>query len=196
MILKPTLREGVMPLPVTFISTISRDGVRNIAPWSCVMPILRVTDLICAASAHRRDTLDNIRETGQFVLNLPGIEFVDKIVPTAKQYPPEVDEFLMAGLEEKPSCVVRPPGIKGCYAWMECELVQQIVEEKYVLLIGRVVHLEVSEGAVNERGLFDITKTKPLMISGLGKDQKFSTLDDIDKFGLLSPMLHAGKESD
>ena len=62
MILKPFMREGVMPLPVTFISTISKDGIRNIAPWSCVMPVLRPLDLICAASAKKRDTLRNIRD--------------------------------------------------------------------------------------------------------------------------------------
>ena len=49
MILKPFLREGLMPLPVTFISTVSKNGIRNIAPWSCVMPVLRPLDLICAA---------------------------------------------------------------------------------------------------------------------------------------------------
>lgn len=51
MILKPVMREGMMPLPVTFISTVSRDGIRNTAPWSWVMPVLRPLDLICLASA-------------------------------------------------------------------------------------------------------------------------------------------------
>ena len=67
---KPFMREGFMPLPVAFISTISKSGIRNVAPWSCVMPILRPLDLVCVASAKKRDTLNNIRETEQFVLNL------------------------------------------------------------------------------------------------------------------------------
>jgi len=45
LLFKPLMREGMMPLQVTFIFTISRDGIRNIAPWSCVMPILRPLDL-------------------------------------------------------------------------------------------------------------------------------------------------------
>jgi len=53
LILKPVMREGMMPLSVTFISTVSRDGIRNIAPWSCVMPVLRPLDLICLASARK-----------------------------------------------------------------------------------------------------------------------------------------------
>jgi hypothetical protein len=117
MILSPFLREGVMPLPVTFISTISRDGIRNIAPWSCVMPVLRPLDLICAASAKKRDTLVNIRETGQFVLNLPGTDLAEKVMPTARYSSPEVDEFVEAGLPPRPSTLVKPPGIAGCYGW-------------------------------------------------------------------------------
>ena len=117
MLLKPFMREGLMPLPVTFISTISRDGIRNIAPWSCVMPVLRPLDLICTASAKKRDTLANIRETGQFVLNLAGVGLHDKVIPTARHSTPDVDEFVEAGLEEKPSQRVKPPGIAGCYAW-------------------------------------------------------------------------------
>ena len=99
MLLKPFMREGVMPLPVTFISTISKDGIRNIAPWSCVMPVLRPLDLICAASAKKRDTLRNIRDTGQFVINLAGVNLVDKVIPTARYTVPDVDEFVEAGLE-------------------------------------------------------------------------------------------------
>ena len=91
MLLKPFMREGTMPLPVTFISTISRDGVRNISPWSCVMPILRPLDLICAAPAKKRDTLVNIRETGEFVLNLAGAGMQDKVIPTARYSSPDVE---------------------------------------------------------------------------------------------------------
>ena len=53
MIFKPFMREGMMPLPATFIFTISHDGIRNTAPWSCVMPVLRPLDIICLASARK-----------------------------------------------------------------------------------------------------------------------------------------------
>ena len=61
MILKPDQRSQIMPLPVVLVSTISRDGIRNAAPWSCVTPILRPLDEILIASWLKRDTLDNIR---------------------------------------------------------------------------------------------------------------------------------------
>lgn len=116
MIFKPFMREHFIPLPVTFISTISREGIPNIAPYSCIMPVLRPLPFVCFASAHRRDTLKNIRETGEFVVNLVGTDFIDKVIPTAKFTPPEVDEFKIAGLDEKPSETISAPGIKGAYA--------------------------------------------------------------------------------
>jgi flavin reductase (DIM6/NTAB) family NADH-FMN oxidoreductase RutF len=158
-----------MPLPVTFISTISRDGIRNIAPWSCVMPVLRPLDLVCAASAKKRDTLRNIRETGQFVINLAGAEMVDKVIPTARHSPPDVDEFLEAGLEEKPSASVKPPGIAGCYAWMECDLVKEYEEDKFVLILGRVLRLEVDDRVLNVDGSLNLEIAMPLMMTGSRK---------------------------
>jgi flavin reductase (DIM6/NTAB) family NADH-FMN oxidoreductase RutF len=89
MIVKPFKREAFMPLPVSFISTLSIDGVRNIAPYSCLMPVLRPLDLVCLASALKRDTLNNIRATGEFVINLPGLDLADKVIPTARHCSPE-----------------------------------------------------------------------------------------------------------
>lgn len=72
------MREGFMPLPVAFISTRSREGINNIVPYSCIIPLLRPLDLTCLASAEKRDTLANIRETREFVVNLAGKNFMDK----------------------------------------------------------------------------------------------------------------------
>ncbi len=54
MTFKPSMRGAFIPLPVTFVSTISEVGVRNVAPYSCVMPEFRPLDLICIASAFNR----------------------------------------------------------------------------------------------------------------------------------------------
>jgi flavin reductase (DIM6/NTAB) family NADH-FMN oxidoreductase RutF len=194
MILKPFLREGVMALPVTFISTIGKDGVRNIAPWSCVMPVLRPLDLICAASAPKRDTLKNIRDTGEFVLNLAGVSMADKVIPTAKNVPPEVDEFELAGIEEKPSELIKAPGMAGCWAWMECKLHKLFDEDEYVLIMGQVVRLEISDDVLAEDGSFDVNKAKPLMMTGLRKGMSFCTLQDIQRFEPFSAMFETGKD--
>jgi flavin reductase (DIM6/NTAB) family NADH-FMN oxidoreductase RutF len=194
MILKPFMREGVMPLPVTFISTISEDGIRNVAPWSCVMPVLRPLDLICAASAKSRDTLRNIQATGEFVLNLAGEKLLEKVIPTARKTPPELDEFEDAGLEEKPSRLIRPPGIAGCYAWMECRTVQLYEENQFVLILGKVLQLEVDDEVLGEEGRLLIEKARPLVITGSKKGMHFSTLEDLDRFEPFAAMFPGGKD--
>jgi flavin reductase (DIM6/NTAB) family NADH-FMN oxidoreductase RutF len=193
-ILKPFLREGVMPLPVTFISTLSTDGIRNIAPWSCIMPILRPLDLICAASAHKRDTLKNVRDTGEFVVNLSGVQLVDKVIPTARPLPPEVDEFVVAGIDEKPSVLIKAPGMAGCYAWMECKLHRLFEEENYALIVGQVVRLEISDEVLASGGKLDLTKAKPLMMTGLGNGMNFCTLQDMKHFEAFSAVFENGKD--
>lgn len=187
---KPFMREHFMPLPVTFISTLSRQGVRNIAPYSSIMPVLRPLDLICLASALKRDTLKNIRETGEFVINLPGTDLIDKVLPTARPSLPEADEFELAGLHEKPSEKIRAPGIAGCYAWMECRLFREYAEPRFVLVVGQVLRLEVADGALGPEGFLDVEKAKPLMMMGAGKGMAYVTakgLGVMDSFSAFFP---------
>ncbi|QTA89711.1 flavin reductase family protein [Desulfonema magnum] len=195
MIFKPFMREGFIPLPVAFISTISNQGIRNIAPYSCIMPVLRPLDLMCVASAKKRDTLVNIRENREFVINLPGTDFTDKVIPTAKFSKPEVDEFKEAGLEEKPSEVIKAPGIAGCYAWMECELYKEYEEEQYVLIMGKVLRLEVADEFLSPDGSLDVRKAKPLMMTGSKKGMHFNTVSDIDQFEPFSAMFPDNKDA-
>jgi len=106
-----------MPLPVVLISTISKDGVHNAAPWSCVTPVLRPLDEVLIASWLKRDTLENIRQTGEFVINVPPAGMEEAVMICAKNFPPEVDELEKAGLQPRLSRKVRAPGIEGCLAW-------------------------------------------------------------------------------
>lgn len=190
MIFKPFMREGFMPLPVAFISTISQDGVPNIAPYSCIMPVLRPLDLICLASARKRDTLENIRQTGEFVVNMVGADFSDKVIPTAKLSPPEANEFDLAGLGQKPSETVRAPGIAGSYAWMECERFKEYEEPNYILIMGKVRRLEVEDAVLSPEGDLEIEKARPLMMTGSKQGMHFCTLSDLghlERFGAMFP---------
>lgn len=194
MILKPFKRESVIPLPVTFISIMSAEGVRNIAPYGCVMPVLRPLDLVCIATAKRRDTLDNIRATGEFVINLAGTDFADKVIPTARYSPPEADEFELAGLDEKPSVVVGPPGIKGCYAWMECTLDKLFEEPRYVLIMGKVVHLEIDDAVYRPDGSWDLGMARPLFMTGSNTSMNYCTVTDTGKSDSFSAMFADRKD--
>ena len=80
----------------------------------------------------------------------------------ARSYPPEVDEFEMAGLQPRPSIRVKPPGIEGCLAWAECLLEEEMVREKFVLIVGKVVHLEADGRFWSESEGLDFERAKPL----------------------------------
>ncbi|HPS91062.1 MAG TPA: flavin reductase family protein [Methanothrix sp.] len=166
MILKPSQRGQIMPLPVVLISTVSQSGVRNAAPWSCVTPVLRPLDEVLIASWLKRDTLDNIRQTGEFVLNIPPVGMEDAVMICARNYPPDVDEMVEAGLAPRPSKVVKAPGIDGCLAWAECTLEEEIARDRYVLIIGRVVHLEADDLFFSETEGMDYEKAMPLCSMG------------------------------
>lgn len=199
MILENFKRESLIPLPVVFISTMSENGIRNIAPYSCIMPILRPLDLVCVASAKMRDTFVNIKNTEEFVLNMPGADLVDKVIPTASHVPFNINEFELAGLKERSSKQVKAPGIEGCYAWMECKL-YSIHEELYggfpfLLILGKVVHLEVEDSIYNsEDGSWDIEKAKPLVMTGSDQGMHFCTVNEIGKFEPYGAMFEDGKD--
>jgi len=164
MILTPSKREQVLPLPVVLISSISKDGIRNVAPWSNVTPILRLLDEIVIASWLKRDTLENIRQTGEFVINVPSVEMIEAVKISSRNYPSHVDEFEEANLSPHPSAKVIPPGIEGCIAWIECTLSEEIIRDKFSLVIGKVVHLEVNDSFVDQSGSLDLEKAKPLSV--------------------------------
>jgi len=136
------------------------------------MPILRPLDLVVIASWLKRDTLDNIRQTGEFVINVIPAEMVNEVMICAKNFAPEVDEFEMAGLKARPSSKVKPPGIEGSLAWMECTLAEEILRDRYVLIIGKVVHLEADDTIINEKGEADLERARQLskIISKLSRD--------------------------
>ena len=80
MILKPNKKRNILPLPVVLISTISKEGIRNAAPWSNFTPVLRPLEDVLLASWLKRDTLDNIRQTGEFVVNIPSVGMEDAVI--------------------------------------------------------------------------------------------------------------------
>ncbi len=192
--LKPSKREQIFPLPVALVSTISNEGVRNAAPWSNITPILRPLEEVVLASWIKRDTLTNIRETGGFVINIPSVEMTEAVIICSRNYPPEVDEFEIAGLKSHPSEEIMAPGIEGCLAWAECTLVEEILREKFSLVIGKVVNLEVDEDLFDEEGKMDFERAKPLSCILGSRGLTFTCPRDTGKSANYSEMFLGGKE--
>lgn len=143
--LTPEQFKRFLPLPVTLITTVDAKGVRNAAPYSCVMPVLRPLNLIAIASALPRDTLRNIRETHEFVVNVIGRPGFREAMSCAKDYPPEVDEMAEAGLETAPARKVLAPRIQNAIGWIEAVLEREVKGKDYAVVIGRVLCSEVND---------------------------------------------------
>ena len=143
--LAPEMFKRFFPLPVTVITTVDLQGIPNAAPYSCVMPILRPLPLIAVASALPHDTLRNIRNTGEFVVNVMGKPAFRDAMKCARDYPPEVNELEEAGLETVSSKKVTPPRIKAAIGWIEAKLEKEVTGDQYALIVGQVLCSEVND---------------------------------------------------
>jgi len=153
MMLEPHDFKRLLPLPLTLITTIDADARANAAPYGCVMPILRPLDLIAIASALPRDTLRNIRQTQEFVVNVVVPASFRKAMLCAKAYPPGVNELEEIGLESIPARKVKPPRVKESLGWIEAKLEEEILRDNYSLIIGKVVCAEINEAYISEGNL-------------------------------------------
>jgi len=143
--LPPDRFKRFLPLPVTLVTSVDADQVVNAAPYGCVMPILRPLDLIALASALPRDTLNNIRQTREFVVNVMGRPGFRRAMQCARNYPPEVDELAEVGLQTIPARKVAPPRVADAVGWIEAVLDRLVTGDRYALIIGRVLCTEIND---------------------------------------------------
>jgi len=137
----PVASPGV---PVYLISTMSKSGIRNIAPYGMVMPVSHNPSIYAVGSDKDRDTYRNIVETEEFVLNVPSTSMLEKVNLTGIKFPAEIDEFEKAKLTSIPALKVKPPLIAECRSHFECKLlnVYEITKTR-VIIIGEVVVISV-----------------------------------------------------
>jgi flavin reductase (DIM6/NTAB) family NADH-FMN oxidoreductase RutF len=154
----------ILPRPVALVSTMDAKGVANLAPFSFFSGVGAVppTVLFCPAlreagsaeAGERKDTLRNVEETGEFVINVVSEAMATAANESASDVPPEVDEFVLSGLTPLPSLVVRPPRVAESPAQMECKLLQVIytghAPRSGVIVLGEVVRFHVREELVDD----------------------------------------------
>ncbi len=162
---------SVVPRPIAFVSTISPDGVPNLAPFSFFMGVCSTPLTICfspmyrGSDAEKKDTLKNIEATGEFVVHIVSEDIAEQMNQTAGEYPYGVDEFEVAGLTKIPSEKVKPFRVKESPIQMECKLHQIVSLGDNIgsanLVIGRVVQLHFASD-VYENGRINLEKLKPI----------------------------------
>ncbi|GAY11234.1 flavin reductase family protein [Pseudonocardia sp. N23] len=167
------LTASVLPRPIAWVSTRSAAGVDNLAPHSfftvaCVdPPMLQFT------SVGTKDSLRNVRETGEFVISVATESMFERINATATDFPPEVSEFTAVGLTPEPSTVVAPPRPAESPIAFECRLERDLELGDSTVVIGRVVHAAVDPDVLvtDERGrtLPSAERLRPM--ARLGRDE-------------------------
>ena len=185
----------IVPRPVALVSTMSREGVANLAPFSffCGVGSVPPTVLFCPAlreegsseTGERKDTLRNVEETGEFVINVVSEEIAAGANKASANVPPEVDEFPLSGLTPVPSEAVRPPRVAESPAQMEFKLVQVIytghAPRSGVIVLGEVVRFHV------RAKLVDDFRIDPAGLNAVGRMAGHTWVRTGDRFELIQP---------
>lgn len=163
---------SILPRPIAFVSTKSKDGIDNLAPFSFFNgvcsnpPTISFCPVRKGADGEIKDTLKNIQDTGVFALNIVSESFATEMVSTATEFPPEVSEFEESGLSPIPCQNIDVMRVGESKITFECEL-NQIIEigdgspGSGFLVLGTIVLFHVSDD-LYENGRIDLEKLQPI----------------------------------
>jgi flavin reductase (DIM6/NTAB) family NADH-FMN oxidoreductase RutF len=143
----------IIPRPIAFVTTLSRAGVTNLAPFSFFNGVSSDPPVVSIAVATKRDgskkdTWRNIEETGEYVINVVVPELMDAVIIGAREMPHDVSELDVAGIPTLPSTKVKPPRLAGSPINLECTLLKIVEVEETGLILGRVVMVHAKDEVV------------------------------------------------
>ena len=183
---------SVAPRPIAWVSTRSADGQNNLAPFSFFNVFSVAPPVLGFAPGYKKappggvrppkDTLRNVIETGEFVVNIVSHKLAEKMNQTSGEYPDDVSEFEAAGLTAVPSQVVKPPRVGECLMTMECKLLQTIDFGQSSLVLGEIILIHLDESVYKHDGTINLDVLQP--IGRLGEDL-YSTVKD--RFSMARP---------
>jgi flavin reductase (DIM6/NTAB) family NADH-FMN oxidoreductase RutF len=174
------LTSIVVPRPIAWVSTRSANGVDNLAPHSFFTVACVTPPMVQFTSVGVKDSLRNVRDTGEFVVCLAHEPLFEQVNATATDFPPDVDEFATVGLTPEPSALVAPPRVAESPVALECRLHSATTLGDCTVVIGRVVHAAIDEDVFDEDtghgSLPAIDRLRPL--ARLGRNE-WSTIGDV-----------------
>jgi flavin reductase (DIM6/NTAB) family NADH-FMN oxidoreductase RutF len=161
------LISSVVPRPIAWVSSVDAAGVLNLAPFSYFMAITDEPPTIAFSCSPRagalKDTLRNIRETGQFVVNVVDDDRAEQMNLSSGDYSPETDEFALTQLTPAPSLVVRPPRVAEAPINMECAVVRVLPVGRAHLVLGEIVQWHVRDDVYDSAsGRLDMHRLRPV----------------------------------
>ena len=163
---------SIVPRPIALVSTISKDNIFNLAPFSYFNGVCSNPPTIVFAPGRRawdggkKDTLINIEHNKEFVVNLVSEDFADKMVTCSTDFSPDIDEFSISKLTPKPSTIISAPRVLESKISLECKL-NQVVEigngevGSGFLVIGTILLFHIDD-KIFENGKINLDKLSPI----------------------------------
>jgi flavin reductase (DIM6/NTAB) family NADH-FMN oxidoreductase RutF len=185
----------IVPRPVALVSTMNREGMANLAPFSffCGVGSNPPTVLFCPSlranastgTVEPKDTLRNAEETGEFVINVVSDAISAAANASSAEVPPQVNEFVLSGLTPIASVAVRPPRVAESPAQMECKLLQVIytghAHGSGVIVLGEVLRFHLRENLVED------FRVDPAGLDAVGRMAGNTWVRTRDRFDLIRP---------
>jgi len=189
----------VAPRPIGWISSVAPDGRANLAPFSqfnLVSTAPPVVMFACNTPEDRdeKDTIANVKATGEFVVNLVSWGLREAMNLTSMPLPHGTDEFEHAAVQKAASVMVKPPRVAASPANLECRVIHWLrIEPDFpgetpsTVVFGRVVGLHIQDGYLDAQGRFDTVKAQPTTrLGGL----QYATVGEVIE--MKSPFKRAG----
>lgn len=159
---------SVVPRPIAWTSTVSEDGVNNLAPFSFYTVASRNPPTLAVSigprtddQAPQKDTLKNIRDTGEMVVNVVSMDLANSMHESSQSHAPESDEFAAANLTPAKCEVVKAPRVQEALISSECEVQQILPVGGDHLILGKVVRFHIRDD-LYENGRIDLEALDPL----------------------------------
>jgi flavin reductase (DIM6/NTAB) family NADH-FMN oxidoreductase RutF len=186
-----TLLSAVLPRPIAFVSTVSADGIPNLAPFSFFNgvgsnPPAVIFSPCTKADGTSKDTILNLRAVPEFVVNVVPFSIKEAMNEASYAFPPEVNEFEAVGFTPLPSRFIRPPRVAESPVHLECKLLQIVPVGDGPLsaniCIGEVLCFHIADSHFLPDGTVDVEKID--LVARLGGED-YSTMRD--RFTLPKP---------
>jgi flavin reductase (DIM6/NTAB) family NADH-FMN oxidoreductase RutF len=181
----------VGPRPIGWISTMSADGVVNLAPYSFFNGFNYTPPIIGFASVGWKDTVENVKSTKQFVWNLATHDLAEAMNKTSASVSSDIDEFSLAGLTKIASTKVAPPRVAEAFVSFECELTQLIqLQDSFHealdtwLVLGEVLAVHIDQTLL-KNGVYDTAAAAPILRGGGPGD--YFVVDSVQRFIMRRP---------
>ncbi len=174
--------SAIVPRPIAWVSTIGADGTPNLAPFSFYNGVAGPPPVVMFSPELRdgrpKDTLRNVRETGEFVLNVVDEALAAQMCHTSGDWPYAASEYDLAGLAMAASVDVRPPRVADAPVAMEARVTQvvPVTGTEYTMILGRIVRFHLRAGLLRENGSLDVRLLRPVARLGAAE---YATIGEV-----------------